>query len=172
MCDKNYDTWNKQLPSVCWGLRSMTSPLTGVSPHELMHGTKMALLIDRLLSKSDDEEILTGGDSSFGDQIKERVKTLLRTHKVILAKEEKKMKERYDQKARPHEYKEGDLVYLKDPVGRVGVSRKLLPEYYPDVYEVIQVDGTHNVWLKNSKTGKKLVNEVHVDRLKLFVPRV
>ena len=82
------------------------------------------------------------------------------------------MKERYAEHIRKtHQYQTGDHVYLRDQTGIVGISRKLQPEYYGDVFEVVEVSGEHKVRLKNTITGKDVSSIINVDRLKPVIGR-
>ena len=83
------------------------------------------------------------------------------------------MKQRYDEKIRKtHKYEVGEQVFLRDPVGKQGISRKLLPEFYEQTFEIIRVEDEHNVRLRNCTTAQELNQTVHVDRLKPKVERL
>ena len=110
--------------------------------------------------------------TEYARNLEERLKIIHNVHKIKLEEEQRNMKEKYDEHIRiTHKYQIGDRVYLKDPTGIVGISRKLQPEYYKDVFEVVEASGEHNVKLKNTSTGKDLTSVINVDRLKPVIGR-
>jgi hypothetical protein len=110
--------------------------------------------------------------TDYAQKLEERIKKVHETHRIKLREEQEAMKERYDKEIKiTHKYHAGDRVYLKDATGIVGVSRKLQPEYYKDVFEIIKVESDHNVRLRNTVTNKDLQLVTHVDRIKPVVQR-
>ena len=175
LSDKEHTQWNTQIPEIVWGLRSAVSATTKRSPFELRHGHQMRLPIDRRLqSKTGSELTETSGKeiTEYARNLEERMSTLHKTHKLKLQEEQEQMKERYDTNIRKkHSYRVGEFVYLKNPGGVPGISRKLQMEYHPEHYEIIRLEGEHNVKLRNTQTRKELHHMVHVDNLKPIIIR-
>ena len=172
---ENYRSWHTKVTEILWGLRSAVSATTKRSPYELRHGLQMSLPVERTLEASRKvalEDASMQEKSEYAQRLEERIKTLHQAHKIALEEQQGEMKDRYDESIRKrHGYRAGELVYLKIPVATPGVSRKLQPEYYGDVYEIIEILNEHNVRLKNTSTHAELQQVVHVDRLKPVVQR-
>ena len=166
--------WNTKIPEVVWGLRSAVSPITKRSAYELTRGFQMRLPADlKLESKLGNVPIAEETDlSEYAKRLEEQIKTIQKVHKEKLEEGQTEMKRRYDENIRKmHTYKKGDKVYLKDPVGVPNVSKKLQAVYYPDVFEIIEVESEHNVRLRNIEKNEILKNPVHVDRIKARIDR-
>ena len=168
--------WNTKIPEILWGLRSAVSTRTKRSPYELRHGQQMTFPIERRIERGIDSArvIQPSYDdlTEYARNLEARIKTIHDAHRIKLKEEQVEMKSKYDEKIRKtYKYQVGDRVYLKDPTGTLGISRKLQPEYYKDVFEVIETSGDHNVKLRNTVTNKELHLATHVDRLKPVVER-
>ncbi len=73
--------------------------------------------------------------------------------------------ERYNDKVRPHTYYKGEVVFLHDPVRKEGECSKLRRPFRGP-YSILEMVGTQNAKLINTRTGKQIERMVHVDRLK------
>uniref|UniRef100_T1II37 Integrase p58-like C-terminal domain-containing protein n=1 Tax=Strigamia maritima TaxID=126957 RepID=T1II37_STRMM len=80
-----------------------------------------------------------------------------------------KSKRRFDKNRQEIEFFPGDLVYLKKPNRKVGLSEKLLPQY-SGPWEIIMKTAPNNYQITNH-TRKKF-DIVNVERLKKFNKRV
>uniref|UniRef100_T1IN30 Tf2-1-like SH3-like domain-containing protein n=1 Tax=Strigamia maritima TaxID=126957 RepID=T1IN30_STRMM len=80
-----------------------------------------------------------------------------------------KSKRRFDKNRQEIEYFPGDLVYLKKPNRKVGLSEKLLPQY-SGPWEIIMKIAPNNYQITNHT--RKKIDIVNVERLKKFNKRV
>jgi len=166
--------WNEKIPEILMGMRSAVSTVTKTSPFELWTGRSMRLPVERKLesqikvqlSDRTSEEI-----KKYVEELKAKTDTIYEVHKLRLQEDQEVMKARYDDKIRKkHNYTVGETVFLRDPVGVLGQSRKLLPEYYSTEYEIVSMD-SHNVRLREVSSGQILQSVVHKDRIKPCVER-
>ena len=176
LCGGDHTKWNQKLPEIVWGLRSAVSSITKRSPYELRHGHQMRLPIDRILEPAtqiQQETEKTKEESAYSKNLTERMDLIHRSHKLKLEEEQEITKKIYDDKIQKlHKYKLGEKVYLKDPTGITGISKKLQTVYYPDCYEITEIHNDHNVKIKNTTTQRELSSVIHVDRLKPVVDRL
>ena len=78
---------------------------------------------------------------------------------------EKEMRNKLDDKARPTEFYEGDLVYMYDPLGSENKQSKF-SNRYTGPYRVVSVKGDHLLRLKYLKTGKEIPHLVNIQKVK------
>uniref|UniRef100_T1IYU5 Tf2-1-like SH3-like domain-containing protein n=1 Tax=Strigamia maritima TaxID=126957 RepID=T1IYU5_STRMM len=74
-------------------------------------------------------------------------------------------KKRFDKNRQEIEFYPGDLVYLKKPNRKVGLSEKLLPQY-SGPWEIIMKTASNNYQITNHT--RKKIDIVNVERLKKF----
>lgn len=174
LSEGNYDEWDRKVTSVVFALRSAVSPSTKVSPFQIVHGTPMAGPMTRLLQQQTTTETPPSDVevSDFVKKLKENIEIIHKVHRQRLEVIQEDMKKRYDEtKSRPHTYNVGDIVYLKDPLGKPGVSKKLQTVYFKDRFQILEKQGTHNVKLQNLTTNKQVSQLIHIDRVKLCIER-
>ena len=174
LSEGNHDDWDRKVTSIVFALRSAVSPSTKVSPFQVVHGIPMPGVMDRLLQQKSTSE-LPPSDTEVSDyvtKLKENLEIIHKVHRQRLEEIQQDMKTRYDEtRSRPHTYNVGDIVYLKDPLGKPGVSRKLQTVYFKDRFQIIEKQGTHNVKLTNLTTNKEVNQVIHIDRLKPCIER-
>lgn len=74
LSDGNHDEWDTKIRTIVWGLRSAVSPKTKVSPFELLHGTPMAMPIDRLLQRGNTKITFDEKDrTEYAKSLKDRM---------------------------------------------------------------------------------------------------
>ena len=78
---------------------------------------------------------------------------------------EKEMRGKLDEKARPTEFFEGDLVYMYDPLASEN-SQSKFSNRYTGPYRVTSVRGDHLLRLKSLKTGKEIPYLVNIQKVK------
>lgn len=175
LTDAEHTDWNTKITEILWGLRSAVSPVTKKSPFELRNGMQMTLPVERSVnppSESTIQDLSEKELTEYGRQLEERIKLMHKAHKEKLEEMQETMKENYDRAIlKTHKYQLGEEVYLKVPAAAPGISRKLQSEYFADTFEIVEVQGDHNVRLRNRSTKKDLDQVVHVDRLKPVVQR-
>ena len=164
-CYKNENDWIKVLPAVLMGLRkSVCTENSQYSPFELVFGKKMLLPLDTELLLP---ENLNPKASVYADKLIKRLKI---TREIALENTEQaqqRMKTNYDEKARPSEFKVGDLVYLKQNAVPVGKCRKIYRKWSLHPYYIAQVLKFDTYKLRSTVTNALLKVPVHKERLKL-----
>uniref|UniRef100_T1JD92 Integrase p58-like C-terminal domain-containing protein n=1 Tax=Strigamia maritima TaxID=126957 RepID=T1JD92_STRMM len=80
-----------------------------------------------------------------------------------------KSKKRFDKNRQQIDFSPGDLVYLKKPNRKVGLSEKLLPQY-SGPWEIVMKTAPNNYQITNH--SRKKMDIVNVERLKRFNKRV
>ena len=78
---------------------------------------------------------------------------------------EKDLRERIDERARPTQMHEGDMVYMYDPLARENKASKF-SNRYTGPYRVVETKGDHLVKLVSLKTGKEISHLVNICKLK------
>uniref|UniRef100_T1IHH4 Integrase zinc-binding domain-containing protein n=1 Tax=Strigamia maritima TaxID=126957 RepID=T1IHH4_STRMM len=78
-------------------------------------------------------------------------------------------KKRFDKNRQEIEFYPGDLIYLKKPNRKVGLSEKLLPQY-SGPWEIIMNTAPNNYQITNHT--RKKIDIVNVERLKKFNKRM
>ena len=83
----------------------------------------------------------------------------------IVTDYERDLRERIDERARPTQMHEGDMVYMYDPLASVNTASKF-SNRYTGPYRVIKTKGDHLVGLVSLKTGKEIPHLVNICKLK------
>ena len=154
---KNPQSWDRSLSSLCATYNASKHEITGVTPHFLLTGRELRIPADLLCGNS-------GVDlchSSVLD-LQDRMRLV---HEVVKERLEHKrtlMKERYDKNASTYQYKVGDSVLLRDVVLLENEKRKFhLP--YRGPYKIIEVNAPNYVIANEDRS---FVKRVHFNRLK------
>lgn len=98
---------------------------------------------------------------SYHNQLQHR---LQKSHEIArnnLIDGKEKSKGRYDQSSANHNFKKGDSVYLRNEKTKVGLSKKLSPNF-EGPYEVTEIHDFPNVTIKIKNKNTK----VHTNHLK------
>ena len=166
--------WCTFCPIIEWAMRSTTSEAQPISAYEILYGFRPRNWLDIVFENDPSLSSNCESKSEYLDQLHKAMQLIRDAQKLILQKNRETEKARYDRTiARPREYHVGDKVYLLN-TSIVKTSGKFKTEYYPDVYviENFSDTNTHNVQLRNTVTDFLLKHYVHVDKLKIVVPRL
>ena len=145
----NWDTW---IPYSMFSYNSSIHESTGLSPHELIFGTKA-----QIPSEFTNQKV----QKTFHQHLNELAYKLTNTQALAadrLRAAKQKSKERYDLKANPQILAPGDTVYyLKEP-------RTKLEDEYLGPTTIVRLNDKNNaeILLPNGKT-----KPIHTDKLKL-----
>ena len=159
---KNQKSWDCKLPQVMLAYRTSLHESTKNTPFFLMFGREIRLPLDTQYG-------LPPGESCRTNQeyVKKLRSTLDEAHVLTrnyLLKSHRRQKEYYDRNARVHQYNIGDLVWLHQPVVRVGQSPKL-HKPWTGPYRVVKVVGWNTLRVQHCALRHKRMI-VHQDRLK------
>ncbi len=99
-----------------------------------------------------------------------RTKLFLPVHakaRENILRSQARMERQYNARAKPHDFKVADIVYLNQPTFvRPQLSQKLAP-MYKGPFQVIRLLGQHNCKLRSLPNGKILKKAINVSRLRL-----
>ena len=104
-------------------------------------------------------------DCEFFMQIKDNIAMFRNMAERVVTDYERDLRERIDERARPTQMHEGDMVYMYDPLASVNTASKF-SNRYTGPYRVIETKGDHLVRLVSLKTGKEIPHLVNICKLK------
>ena len=153
--------WTDLLPIALWTVRSTTSVRSGYNPHTLLFGRNPISM--GMPEQGTIPESLN--DCEFFMQIKDNIAMFRNMAERIVTDYERDLRERIDERARPTQMHEGDMVYMYDPLASVNTASKF-SNRYTGPYRVIETKGDHLVRLVSLKTGKEIPHLVNICKLK------
>ena len=164
------DQWHLKLPLIELAYRSSDISGIGLSPHEIVFGSKPRTIADVLVSQPQ-EGGEVGDLHEYVRDLKDRLKTIHDVTMSHIAENQSKMKAAYDAKVvRSRDYKVGETVWLHDPSSKPNECHKLRLKWVGP-FIVTDVLEYNNYRLKHIQTGKVVQNFVNSDRLKAaYIP--
>ena len=164
-CDKQ-ENWNQYLQSILLGYRASTCVYsTQFSPYQIMFGGRdIRLPIDNELKPTAPEK--RKSVDAYVQKLMSKIKVVNEVAKQNVEDNQKVYKEKYDQSAKPSDYKPGTLVWLFSPQVKPGTSKKMHIKYSGPYYIVAKTSEC-NYLINDCKTHKQVGHAVHSDRLKL-----
>jgi RNase H-like domain found in reverse transcriptase/Reverse transcriptase (RNA-dependent DNA polymerase)/Integrase zinc binding domain/Integrase core domain/Retroviral aspartyl protease len=154
---KNPNSWSSWLPYWCFAYNATIHTQTGFSPYELVFG-KLCILPTNLVQGENGKIEPLYNIEDFSCELKYRIQTAQAEAYKTLIKHKEKRKEMYDKDSRPKNIEVGDLVLVKNEVG------KKLDCIYKGPFKVQQVEGP-NAKLEVGNSSKI----VHRDRIKKYI---
>jgi len=163
-CEDSRD-WKKKLPFVEMALRASPIRGLGISPFELVHGGRKFLLpVDaQMLEKEEEEPAVDLGEYLL--EVRKNMEIIESLTNGNIRYNQEVFRRAYDEKAKPHAYYKGEVVFLHDPIKKSEECSKLR-RVWRGPYSIIEMVGLQNARLINAQTGKQIDRLVHVDRLK------
>ena len=147
--NERQDDWDEFIPFAMYSFNSHTHTSTGYTPYELLFGKKPfipnSLIRKSTLRKFIDKPFNKNYDDYISD-LKEKIQISQKLARENLIKHKVKSKQYYDNKINIHDYKIGDLVYIKNNLTKIGINKKLSPKF-KGPYEIKKISG-NNVYLK------------------------
>lgn len=146
--NRRQDNWDDYLPLATFNYNTSRHEGTGYTPYELVYGRK-----------AEDPTVHRAGRTydEYLQQLEERIRELQGNASQMLKEAKENTKERYDRYARPHNFKVGDLVWVKKELRVRGLHYP-----YEGPYEITEIPNETNLLLK--KDNHHIV--VHADRCK------
>jgi hypothetical protein len=153
--------WDVHLSSCVYAYNNAVHPATGETPFYLMHLRHNNMPID-LNYEQPKSHLMEVPD--YKTLMQERMQLAWQKAGLKIKYNQEEYKEAYDKKAKDHDLKIGDLVYLNKPEPKKGLSPKL-QRPYKGPYRVCGITAT-NVRLQavNNKNAEIIV--VHANRCK------
>ena len=163
IADKKPKDWDKHIPSLLFAINATPTQYSAHSPYLLMFGRLPFLPSDHITQPE-------------GDNINIRsefLRDIITTHTMIAidsannkAKTNQNMKTYFDKHRKDSSIKIGDFVYLKTPVAKGDISRKLAP-FFQGPFIITDLLPWNRVAMKNLHTDKPYSHPMHISRLKL-----
>ena len=166
--DDQQTNWDTFLPAVLMGIRVSKHESTKFSPYAMNFGREAELPMDINLLDPPPET-----HKSIPECVSDLQKKLHLIHEIAdtniqLAQE--KMKRNFDKKARPVNFEVGDLVYLKTPKVKPGLSKKL-QKLWSGPFKLIEKSSPVNFYIRDVENLKKTKGPIHVNRFKMIKAR-
>lgn len=168
--DEDQKNWDSVLPFVTFAYNTAVQETTGYSPYFLLHGHDPCTFLDTMLPLPPNDY-----PESYDDYILQMVTKAEDTR--ILANQnniasQNYSKSIYDKRHRMISYSPGDLVWVWTPVRRVGLSEKLIKQYYGPYKILARLSPiTYEVEALNSRSRRTSKDIVNVSRLKPYLER-
>ncbi|KAK3913501.1 Retrovirus-related Pol polyprotein from transposon 412 [Frankliniella fusca] len=157
--DMNQRDWPDFVPLVLLSYRAAAHTAHKYSPAELMYGRRLVLPADLCTAPPlpQNEKKLEG----YPSQLREVLRCLHREARSNMLSASKKMKERYDRKARVTPFEAGDKVWFYNPVRKRGINPKL-QRSWESGWKIAKVINDITMRIQREKRRPRVV---HVDRL-------
>ncbi|RWS19116.1 pol polyprotein-like protein, partial [Leptotrombidium deliense] len=157
----NHRNWCEILPYVIFAYNTSQQESAKFSPFQLVYGREPNLPSDVILKTND----------NYINKRKNYIQLMRREALVYIQKAQAKNKQNYDKRHRPTTYKIGDLVLVKCPIRKKGLSEKLLHNYYGP-YKIIKQITPVDYKVENQRPSKRkrlTIDTVHISRMKPFI---
>lgn len=149
----NKNDWDTYLKLACFSYNTSVHESTSFTPHELIFGK----LARTPASETQPEDLGNESYNSYLENLYDRIKHAQEAANRNLRKAKERSKNYYDKRARPYDFKLGQLVYLlKEPTHKLG-------DQYSGPYQILEMLGNNNVKIGISARKTRLV---HTDKLK------
>ena len=168
--DHEFNSWDEAIPILELGLRTMVSKTMPFAPFLVVHGFNPTNFFDAQV----DNALASESIPEYVSKLKTTIETIHKAQREILARNDKSVKEKYDENvARPNpvKYQEDQKVYLVFEPTTQAVSSKFKRKYHDELYVIDKVLSSHDVRLKNLKTGK-ILQKIHVDKIRPYSERI
>ena len=160
--DQNAE-WDTVLPMVEFAFRSSVSAETHMSPMDLWLGRDVRMPVDLTLNTGD--ATTSGSQEEYVKNVRQRLQLLYKFQADQESASREKMIQKYNERARPVTFLEGDLVFVNAPVLDEDKTKKLSP-HWRGPYVVEEKCSPHSLRLRDLVTKKELPSVIHVDRVK------
>ncbi|GFU23068.1 transposon Tf2-9 polyprotein [Trichonephila clavipes] len=163
--DVEQKNWDEILPFVTFAYNTAKQETTGFTPFYLLHGREAETTLDTMLpfcpNDFDDNNIT---------KIAARAEESRQLARVHTLRAQDKDRRRYDSKHQMVSYAPGDLVWVYNPVRKVGLSEKLLRRYFGPYQVLRRLSAvTYEVQDFDPASRKRKLREVvHVLRMKPY----
>lgn len=158
--ERHQTDWDKHLPLFLMAYRAAIHETTGQTPAKVVLGRELRLPCDLVFGSAgtSNEE----GATSYVENLRE---SLLITHQLVRQRmniASDRMKARYDVRANPRQFNEGDLVWLYNPQRKKGLSPKLSPSW-EGPYRIVK--RINDVVYRIQRSPRSKMKVVHLNRL-------
>jgi len=126
IANKNKGNWCSYVPSVQAAYNSSPHEATGFSPHYLVYGYDWEPPI--VVTLNIPERPMPTEWNLYQEDFLDKIKFIREKAIEFNQEYQRKVKEKFDSRARPHSYKVGDMVYMQLPKSKLGYG-KLCPKF-------------------------------------------
>lgn len=145
--------WDKYLKLACFSYNTSVHEGTSFTPHELVFGK----LARTPASEVQPEDLRNESYNDYLENLCDRLRYAQEAANKNLRNAKERSKQYYDKRARPYNFKQGQLVYLlKEPTHKLG-------NQYSGPYRILEMLRNNNVKLAISARTTRVV---HTDKLK------
>jgi hypothetical protein len=153
--------WDRYVPMVLMAYRSTVHDSTGVSPNRMMLGREVTLPLDLMFGCPPAE--MPKDSVEYVAELEESLEKAHAYAREKLKKAAERQKRIHDRLVKGSPYQPGDMVWLFNPLRKVGKSPKLQC-YWEGPFKVLRRMG--NVLYQIQRSAKTKPKVVHFDRLK------
>ena len=155
--------WCEKVPIAAAAYRASVHEATGYTPNRLMLGREVCAPLDIVLGHPREEAQHYESADEF---VQERQRVMREVYACVrgqLGVAASRRKRRYDIRAKPVEFKQGDLVWYYYPRRYLKRSPKW-QKFYTGPYTILRVQPPSNAVIRRTKRSQPIF--VHVDKLK------
>lgn len=160
-CQSNQNVWDTYLQQVMLAYRSTPQSSTKISPNKMLYGHEVVLPVQAFTGRPCDQVEHKNIDV-YVENLHEKLVSIHDLARQNLKSATMYQKRYYDTNAKRGTYKKGQLVWLYDPVRKVGISTKLVNKW-KGPFVVTKVIDDLVCLVKRTSKGKS--KAYHVDRL-------
>jgi hypothetical protein len=160
-CKKNQHTWDQYLQQVMMAYRSSPQSSTKVTPNKMVFGRDVVLPIQAVIGRPRSEQAVMDHES-YIMSLQEQLVEIHDMARKNLQKAAVYQKRHYDNSSKTKSYRSGQLVWLHDPVRKVGVSTKLVNKW-KGPFVITKIVDDLICMVKRTQIG--VAKAYHVDRL-------
>lgn len=163
---KEEKDWPDYLPAVAMQLRGITNAHLGYSPFYILFGLEMRFPTDLQMPEVNTKTT----PDSYIEQLIPKLKAAREAVKEATEEMQADNKRLHDVKAKPVDYKVGQLVLMFNPVVPVGKKTKLNRRYIGP-FLITKIIPPNTYRLRNPITNKDLLHPVNAKRIKPYFDR-
>ena len=160
--EENQRDWDERLPAVMAAYRASVHEATGYTPNFLMFMREHRAPLDVAFGRPEEEE----GTSDYHEYVEQQLERMRNCYELVrehTGQAVRRMKTRYDLRARPSKYEVGQWVWVYSPRRFLRRSPKW-QKMYSGPYLIVRKVGGVNFVVQRTKRSNPLV--VHMDKLK------
>ena len=160
---RNQKDWDLFIPAALFAFRTSPSETTLDSPFYLLYGREPRLPMDASLLPPTDP---SSSIAEHRRRIVQQIETSQRLALENTQRAQQRMKQHYDQSARPPIFQVGDRVWVFTPKTYKGLSKKLLHNWHGPFRVVEQLGPSH--YRLRTYQNRLVLSIVHANRMKPF----
>ena len=158
-CENQQRSWDEHLPKVMMAYRSAINSTTNYTPNQIVLGRNIVLPLQAFTVHPSKEGVSI---DQYVANLQQLITQIHEDVRINLKKAANYRKKQYDVHAVKKQFVEGQLIWLYDPIRKLGVCQKFVSKWKGPFLVTKRIDDL-NYFIK--KSAKQLPKIVHVDRL-------